>query len=327
MSWAVHKVYFMKVSVVIPVYNRVIELEKALYSLRNQTFKEFEVIIVDDGSDDDYSKLLADYADLNIHYVRCSHTANLAFIRNIGIENANGQYIAVLDSDDQSFPDRLEIQYNFLAVHKDVDILGTWVELVGDSEDDVERLAQLYNIEGTKKEIISKCLNDGCCICHSSVMMRREALEKLSGYNECRKICEDYDLWIRAILAGLQIKILPEKLIYRTLHLQSVTEVYKGKPAAISNVISIKLQYILRTLRIEKKIAIWGECERNKIVYECIKSEMGYLPEIVLINVYDKLPENVDADYSFVTTFHSKERVFAHLESIGKRIVLDYIYL
>lgn len=318
----------MEVSVIIPAYDRITELEKALNSLRNQSFKEFEVIIVDDGSNDDYSKLLSEYRDLNIHYMKCAHIANLAFLRNKGFEKASGRYIAVLDSDDQCFPNRLKAQYNFLNKYKEVDILGTWVEIVGESEKNVSLLTNLYNIEGTREEIIEKCLNEGCCICHSSVMIRRGVLEKLSGYNERREICEDYDLWMRAISGGLQIRILQEKLICRKLHLHSVTEMYKGTTLAIRNVISIKLQYLFHTLHIQgKSLVIWGECERNKIVFDCIFEEIGYLPDIPVINVYDRFPENVDADYSFVTTFHLKKKVFAYLESIGKKIVSDYIYL
>ncbi|MDE7251626.1 MAG: glycosyltransferase family 2 protein [Acetatifactor sp.] len=85
----------MKVNIVLPVYNRVIQLEKTLYCLRSWTFKDFGVIIVDDGSANDYSKLLADYVDLNIYYVRCRHTANFTFVREKGFKNADGRYIAV----------------------------------------------------------------------------------------------------------------------------------------------------------------------------------------------------------------------------------------
>ncbi|MDE7251625.1 MAG: hypothetical protein K2O32_01580 [Acetatifactor sp.] len=82
-----------------------------------------------------------------------------------------------------------------------------------------------------------------------------------------QKVCEGYDLWIRAVSAGVQIKFFPEKIIYRILYLQSVTEMYKGKSTAISDIISTNQQYPLPILRIVKRIAIWGECERTKIAY------------------------------------------------------------
>ena len=102
----------MKVSVVIPVYNRADLIIDALNSLKRQRFTDFEVIIIDDGSNDNVKDIISLYQhDLKLKYLYKSHTGNIAYLRNQGTFLAEGEYIAVLDSDDWCQDDRLELQY------------------------------------------------------------------------------------------------------------------------------------------------------------------------------------------------------------------------
>ncbi|HQH29579.1 MAG TPA: glycosyltransferase family A protein, partial [Spirochaetota bacterium] len=237
----------MEVSVVMPVYNRCAEMKKALDSLTSQTFKNFELIIIDDGSTDNISETLTMYQNtLNIKYTRVEHTGNLAFLRNLSISMSSGKYIAILDSDDWCHPDRLHIQHKYLENNKDVDVLATWVHIINECEKiNSHFLEMLYNMKNDRSDIIIKCLNDGCCICNSTVMIRRNKFNELGGYDEKMIICEDFNLWLRALLKGFKFKILEKKLVFRKIHKNSVTRGYDGSSKAIRLVILNKLYYLL----------------------------------------------------------------------------------
>ena len=318
----------MKISVIIPVYNRAKELKRALESLEKQTFKDFETIVVDDGSDGDYSDVLNGYNGSKLIFLQLEHTGNIAHVRNEGIKHASGDYVAVLDSDDFCDAKRLEIQKKELDESLDIDVLATWVNVVGnDYNDTINRLTTMYNKIYDTEGIIYQNLNYGCCICHSSVMIRKSVLEKLGGYDENYGICEDYKLWMDCIIEGYVIKVLPEKLTYRTLHEDSVTSSYEGSDEAISKVISIKLKYLFRENRNIQKITILGESKRNDIIIPLIKKYIESLKELTVLNVYGSLPKDINSDYIFVSTFSGREKVFDYLKIIGKKPVSDYIYL
>ena len=318
----------MKVSIIIPVYNRVKELDRSLCSLDEQTFKDFEVLIVDDGSNDNYASVLIKHKEINMIYNKIKHSGNLAYVRNEGFKYASGEYIAILDSDDYCDKKRLEIQTKILDTDPNIDILATWVNLISDAnKPDLRRLDKLYNVNYDTRGIIFQNLNYGCCICHSSVMLRRHVLEELGGYDEKYGICEDYKLWMDAISNGYNIKILTEKLTYRTLHPSSVTSIFYGTDEAISKVISIKLKYLKRKRNHIHKIIILGESKRNLITVPLIKKYIDTLKELDILNVYEKLPAKIDADYIFINTFSAMNRVFDYLKSIGKEPVKDFIYL
>lgn len=318
----------MKISVIIPVYNRVKELERVLDSLDKQTYKDFEVVIVDDGSDQDYTGVLNKHSSLNIVYYRVKHTGNIAFVRNEGFKYSAGDYIAILDSDDYCDEKRLELQQDFLDKNQEVDILATWVNLVAyENNSNLARLDSLYNAHYDTEGIIYQNLNYGCCICHSSVMLRRKVLSDLGGYDEDYGICEDYKLWMDAITKGYSIKILPEKLTYRSLHSDSVTNSYEGSDEAISKVVSIKLKYLNDTTDNISKVVILGESKRNTITIPLMNKYLTSLSATDVLSVYEELPSEINADYIFVSTFSAREKTFDYLKSIGKKPVKDYMYL
>lgn len=318
----------MEVSVIIPVYNRKQMLDNALKSLQIQDFNSFEIIVVDDGSTDNCEELQYKYKNLNFKYIKIKRSGNLAYVRNKGVKEAKGKFIAVLDSDDICCPTRLKDQYKYMTDNKDIDILASWVEIKGNTKyNSATRLEKLYNIQGDKDELIYYFLTEGCCICHSSVMMKSNVLRQLNGYSEAMPICEDYDLWVRAISQNKKISILPKKLVVRMLHNDSVTSEFEGSSLAIKNVISIKLSFLCESMHlILNSVIIWGNCTRNDLVIPMLKNTN---PNICIktIDVYNELPIDIDADYSFITTFNKKDSVFLHLKSIGKTFIKDFIYL
>ena len=321
----------MEISVIMPVYNRCFEMKKALESLVAQTFKNFELIIIDDGSTDNILQTIFMYRDiLDIKYIRVEHTENIAFLRNLGLRLSSGKYIAILDSDDWCVPNRLYMQYEYLEKHQDVDILATWVHIKNECEHlNNKFLENLYNMEPSESGIIIKFLNEGCCICNSTVMMRKCSVVELGGYDERMHICEDFNLWLRAFIKKFSIKILDKKLVFRIIHKNSVTRGYDGSVKAIRLVIFNKLLYLFQSSIINNKaIIIWGESARSEILVDLLAGFVNKNQVIRVVNVYDKkLPGIVMNSYNLVTTYTLKNSIFEYFDNNNLKIVEDYIYM
>ena len=213
--------------------------------------------------------------------------------------------------------------------NKECDILASWVYIVDDVHDEnTKRLEQLYNKKYCRDEIIKYCLNDGSCICHSTVMMKKDLLTKLNGYDERMYICEDFNLWLRAILANARIEIIPKKLVYRRIHRNSVTAGYNGADDSVRLVINNKLQYLYRVGKLNNKIIIWGKNSRDKILIKELSKFNINVNDILIIDIYQQNNYFVDnTAFHLVTTYSHKKEVFKYFDNNGLSIVDDYIYI
>lgn len=191
------------ISIVIPVYNSARYLHECMDSIFNQTFQDFEVIVVDDGSTDNTVEIIQSYKDPRIKLICNEH--NYIQSLNMGMTAAKGKYIARMDSDDIMLPKRLQLQYDFMENNSDIDILGGGMKIFGKS-----------NGEYIPKENITIWdMLDGCCITHPTVMMRNKVIKDFGFKYEKEYIyAEDYRLWIKMMQAGLRFKNLQEILIY-----------------------------------------------------------------------------------------------------------------
>ncbi len=142
----------MEISVVIPVYNRADMIVRALDSLVNQTYKDFEVLIIDDGSNDTIKQVVDQYAgNLDMAYYYYDHSGNIAYLRNQGMNRAKGKYVAILDSDDWCSDNRLELQIRYFNKNPKCDILATWVNIIDEcNSPNSRRIEQLYNAPVTR---------------------------------------------------------------------------------------------------------------------------------------------------------------------------------
>ena len=123
------------VSVLMPVYKTALYLREAMDSILTQTFTDFELIVLDDCSPDNAEDVLSEYNDSRIVRYRGENNQGLANVLNIGIEMAQGKYIARMDSDDISLPDRLRVQVDYLECHPDIDLCSCGMQLFGDKND------------------------------------------------------------------------------------------------------------------------------------------------------------------------------------------------
>lgn len=194
-----------KISVVMPTYNAEKYLAEAILDILNQTFDDFELLIVNEfGSDDKTVEIAESFDDSRIRIIQNFKREGISESLNIGIRASKGEYIARADADDRYEANRFEEQVRFLDENQDITVLGTWYEIFGDEElidkwifnqDKTEYLHKYYP---TKHDDIKALLLFFCPICHPTVMFRKK---DLIDYQLCYKpdiVSEDCELWSRA---------------------------------------------------------------------------------------------------------------------------------
>jgi len=183
-----------KVSVIMSVYNGEKYLKEAIESILNQTFRDFEFIIVDDGSTDKTPEILNEYAkkDKRIKIITNPKNIGLTKSLNKALKIAKGEFIARIDADDISLPERLEKQVEFMKKNPEVGLLGTaYYEINQEGKIIGKKIFPLTDNE------LRKILIKYNPFFHSSVMIKKIALDKVGLYDESFPTAQDYDLWLR----------------------------------------------------------------------------------------------------------------------------------
>jgi glycosyltransferase involved in cell wall biosynthesis len=207
-----------RVTVVTPVYNGAAFLREAIESILQQTFTDFEYLIIDDGSTDATPDLLheAAGADGRIRVVAQEH-AGIAVARNAGISLARADLLAHQDADDLSLPDRLARQVAFLDAHPEVVMVGTFGRVI---EGDISLYRELtYPTDGAT---LRKGIFRNAGFLNASLMMRRWAVQEVGGYDPSFAVMEDYDLWLR-LAERFELANIPEVLYVVRRHDASTT--------------------------------------------------------------------------------------------------------
>jgi glycosyltransferase involved in cell wall biosynthesis len=181
------------ISVVMPVHNGEDFLDQAIDSIRGQTYRDFEVIVVDDGSTDRTAEILRRHAaeDGRLRVVTQQH-AGVATALNRGLEVASGPYIARMDADDIAAPNRLGRQLELLSQHSSAAALGSSYTVI-DRAGHVLRTVHMPTTSASIREALQRTN----CMAHPTVLMRRDAVMAVGGYRHACLLCEDYDLWLR----------------------------------------------------------------------------------------------------------------------------------
>ncbi|WP_416398796.1 glycosyltransferase family 2 protein [Allohahella sp. A8] len=182
-----------KVSVIIPVYNRAHLLHRTLAGVLQQTFDDFEVLVVDDCSKDDPASVVAALQDTRLRYLRQPENKGVAAARNRGLREARAPLVAFLDDDDEWFPEKLDLQVNlFKALPQDVGLVYTGTETVSD---DGRRIVDMPSAHGDLYlELLVRNILHGA---PASAMMRRNAITNVGFFDETLPAIEDYDYWLR----------------------------------------------------------------------------------------------------------------------------------
>ena len=184
----------VKVSVLLPVYNGGATLFQAIASILSQDMSEFELIIIDDCSTDNSTSIIRQYAEKDSRINPIFHEVNIGLARtlNEGLNLAKSNFVARMDQDDESLPQRLRIQLDYMLKHPEFAVVGSYVYHMG-AKQELDRLVELPS----DAEQIKQTLLQYNCIYHPSVMMRRNKILEIGGYQAEFKNAEDYDLWLR----------------------------------------------------------------------------------------------------------------------------------
>ena len=200
-----------KVSIIMSIYNEEQYLSEAIESILHQTFRDYEFIIINDGSVDRTHEIIKRYMekDKRIRVIDHEKKEGLARSLNDGIRIAQGKYIARMDGDDISLPQRFERQIDFMEAHPEVGALGTYFKEIDENGNILPRKQNPILWKD-----IGKALFHYNPIGHPSAMMKKSILEKLGGYDESFHTAQDYELFCR-IAEVSQLRNLPEILLLR----------------------------------------------------------------------------------------------------------------
>lgn len=194
----------MKISVVIPTYNRYEFLKRALESVYAQTYTPKEVIVIDDGSTDNTPSIQEDFPKIKYIYQKNSGVSSA---RNLGIKNSTCEWVAFLDSDDEWDLDKLKFQYEF---HKNnPKILMSYTDEKWIRDGVKVKIPKKFRKHGGN--IFNECLSH-CIIAPSATLIHKYLLEDIGKFDESLEVCEDYDLWLRIALNN-DIGLIDKKLI------------------------------------------------------------------------------------------------------------------
>jgi hypothetical protein len=236
----------VKLSVLMPVKNGMPYLPEAVESILGQTFGEFELLIINNGSTDGTVEYLKTIRDTRLR-VLSPGSIGLARSLNVGLSRARGEYVARHDADDRSAPDRFSRQVAFLDSNPGVDVLGTCVNFVDEDGSEVldswtQTIRDQQDPAQTPEQILAS-MPLTCCIAHGSVMMRTAVMVNAGGYNPATVPAEDYDLWLR-LLPNHAIAKLPERLYDYRVHGDQSSGARRSEQQA--RTIEAKLRYVRR---------------------------------------------------------------------------------
>ena len=205
-------------TVFIPVYNREQYVGEAIESILAQTFTDFEILLVDDGSIDHSVDKIRSFSDPRIRLVCNEENLGIPKTRNKGVELARGQYMAMLDSDDRAYPQRLEKQVAFLDNHPEYAQVGSWCRMM-DARGHV--LNKIKRQPALPDDIHAQFLFR-CAMSNRSIMARTAILQEYRYRNDFPR-CQDYELHVR-LAKKFKLGNIPECLVYGRIHPQQITE-------------------------------------------------------------------------------------------------------
>ncbi len=251
----------MKISVIIPTYNRYKFLKRALASVYAQTYPPFEVIVIDDGSTDNTSHIQKDFPQINYIY---QENSGVSSARNLGINKSTCRWIAFLDSDDEWDENKLKYQVDFHQNNPSILMSYTdekWIR------NDVEvKIPKKFSKVGG--EIFEQCLSH-CIIAPSATIIHKYLLDKVGVFDESLEVCEDYDLWLRVALEN-KIGLVDKKLITKYAgHDDQLSFKHWGMDrfrvlALEKFTVSDKKDVVIKTLLNKYSVLLKGALKHNK---------------------------------------------------------------
>jgi glycosyltransferase involved in cell wall biosynthesis len=240
-----------KVSVLLPLFNAERYLAEAVESILAQSFRDFELLVHDDGSTDGSLRILRDFSRSDPRViVSSSPNQGITPTLNFLLRKAQAPYIARMDADDVAFPQRFERQVGYLDSHPDCVLVGGRIVLI----DPEGRKLKVFQLPTSHAEIDAENLRGRMAIAHPVVMMRATAIKKVGGYREGFTHAEDIDLWLRLAEVG-RLANLDEVLLYYRQHFQSVG-MTKRRDQIGAHISAVSDAFVRRSLTGEPEISL-----------------------------------------------------------------------
>jgi glycosyltransferase involved in cell wall biosynthesis len=243
------------VTVLMSVYNGSQFLKSSIDSILSQTYKNFEFVIINDGSIDNTLDIIHSYSDSRIKIIQSEINLGVSRAKNIGLANSQGTYIAIADCDDISVSDRLETQVRFMEEHPEISACGSWIKTIGNT---TEQICP-YPVHAQ----YIKCMLLFCSgLAHPAAIIRRNALGTSVYYNECYKYAHDYDLWIQLATSTLLTNI-PKILLHYRLHPKQISTQHNAVQCQETFMIqynhlqALGLEFTLEEFDIHKAISLY----------------------------------------------------------------------
>lgn len=206
-----------KISVIMPVYNGEKYLKEAIDSILKQTFSDFELLLINDGSTDSTEAIIKSYDDVRMIYIKNEKNLGLIKTLNKGLDLAKGEFIARMDQDDIALPTRFEKQINIFHKNPDIGVCGTWFTCFGEGIKE-KTLQHPVNSESIKINLLGRS-----SLGHPTVMLRKSAMENLR-YDENYQSAEDYEFWV-SLSRVTRLYNIPESLLKYRVHQTNISVV------------------------------------------------------------------------------------------------------
>ena len=224
------------VSVIIPTYNRAHLIDKAINSVLSQTYQDYEIIIVDDASTDNTKEVVKDFTDSRISYIFHTNNLDISAARNSGIKASQGKYIALLDSDDEWLPEKLDKQINkFEKESLKIGVIYTGSYYIDEKGNQIRKV----HVPIKEGYIYEDLLRAGGYLCLSSTLIKRECFKKVGLFDENLPPCEDLDMWIR-IAKYYKFSYIKDLLVATRIHNNQITN---DSEALIEGIKKIQVKY------------------------------------------------------------------------------------
>lgn len=245
------------VSVLMPAFNAEKYIARAIESILQQSFSNFELIVLNDGSTDRTSQIIDQFKDQRIRKIDLPINQGLVKARNLLVSNARGKYIAFLDSDDVAFPNRLAAQVKFLD-QNNADICGGAYDAFYEARKKTKASKERYS-DSDIRALITICSP----LCNPAVMARADIFKK-HPYQEGKDYAEDYTLWVELALEGYRFANLKEKLITYRIHERQTSQVQNTKT---NDIFELSRQRYLSGLGISPILTPRPMCFTERIRY------------------------------------------------------------
>ncbi len=308
------------VTVLMTVYNGARYLKSSLQSVLNQTYKNFEFLIINDGSSDDSLKIIESFRDprIQVH----TNPANLGQTKslNLGLRLASGRWIARMDADDLAFPRWLERQVNFISVNFHYAVVSSQAVVISSEG----KIRKTLKTPSPMTDILLRCLT-ASPINHVGCLMQKSIILEVGGYDEDFRIAADYSLWSKLLRKGYQLTTLPELSVAIRFHDASQSNLEKGQRDA-QEMSKIMLGNIegLTTVKMDlaQVLSIW------KTIYDCgpMSDEEFRQGQEFLKSLYPNLRSEWDIPLSCRQKFLQRQLLTVNMKRafalIGRREIL-----